>query len=329
MKDAIATYLGQSCAALLAVILLAAFNVSAAADIRIEPLILDEENPDRTKFGQLRWRGGISIIGSDRRFGGISALHVNASGRSLLAITDRGNWLQASLDYRNGHLHAMRDIQLSPLRDLQGRPLSGRHADSESLAKTDEGFIVSFERHHRLWRYARKPIASKKAPVALASPRDFNGLPDNGGIEAMTQLCDGSLLAVAEKSIERRETVSAWIRSGKKWQSLAYRTKAGLRPTGAATLPNCDIIFVERSFSFLAGLDIRVSLVPAASIKPGAVLEPVELAQFSDPLNIDNFEGISARRTPSGNTLIYLVSDDNFSAIQRTLLLMFQLELPR
>jgi hypothetical protein len=86
------------------------------------------------------------------------------------------------------------------------------------------------------------------------------------------------------------------------------------------------VIFVERSFSFIAGLDIRVASVPAASIQPGATLMPREIAKLSHPLTIDNFEGIAARRDENGDTLIYLVSDDNFSALQRTLLVMFALD---
>jgi hypothetical protein len=37
-------------------------------------------------------------------------------------------------------------------------------------------------------------------------------------------------------------------------------------------------------------------------------------------------EGVSARRGPNGETLVYVVSDDNFNApLQRTLLMMFEL----
>jgi len=41
--------------------------------------------------------------------------------------------------------------------------------------------------------------------------------------------------------------------------------------------------------------------------------------------NIDNMEGIAVRRGTNGETLLYMISDDNFSARQRTLLLMFEL----
>ena len=40
---------------------------------------------------------------------------------------------------------------------------------------------------------------------------------------------------------------------------------------------------------------------------------------------IDNMEGIAVHRNAAGETIITLVSDDNFSAIQRNLLLQFAL----
>jgi hypothetical protein len=40
---------------------------------------------------------------------------------------------------------------------------------------------------------------------------------------------------------------------------------------------------------------------------------------------IDNMEGIDVHVTPEGDTVLTMVSDDNFSVIQRTLLLQFTL----
>ena len=41
--------------------------------------------------------------------------------------------------------------------------------------------------------------------------------------------------------------------------------------------------------------------------------------------NIDNMEGLAVRRGPKGETLLYMISDNNFSPFQRTVLLMFEL----
>jgi hypothetical protein len=40
---------------------------------------------------------------------------------------------------------------------------------------------------------------------------------------------------------------------------------------------------------------------------------------------VDNMEGIDAHVTPEGDTMLTMISDDNFSMLQRTLLLQFKL----
>ena len=62
-----------------------------------------------------------------------------------------------------------------------------------------------------------------------------------------------------------------------------------------------------------------------ALLVPGALLEGTEIARISLPLTVDNFEGLGLRRDRDGRLLVYLISDDNFNPLQRTLLLMFRL----
>ena len=93
-------------------------------------------------------------------------------------------------------------------------------------------------------------------------------------------------------------------------------------PSATKTPPQ---LLVERRFTTLGGLSLRLGIIPAASVRPGARLESREIARLLPPLTIDNFEGIAAWRGPKGETLIALLSDDNFSPLQRTLLLLFEL----
>jgi hypothetical protein len=55
----------------------------------------------------------------------------------------------------------------------------------------------------------------------------------------------------------------------------------------------------------------------------GPVLFDVDLGY-----EIDNMEGLSVHRSAGGETVLTLISDDNFSAVQRTLLLQFTLAEP-
>ena len=64
--------------------------------------------------------------------------------------------------------------------------------------------------------------------------------------------------------------------------------------------------------------------VPGAALKPGALLDGPYLLDVDLGQEIDNMEGISVHQE-RGRTIVTLVSDDNFSFLQRTILLEFEL----
>ena len=66
--------------------------------------------------------------------------------------------------------------------------------------------------------------------------------------------------------------------------------------------------------------------VSRRQIAPGRVVAGREIARLRAPMTVDNFEGIAARPASAGETLVYLLSDNNFNPLQRTLLLMFSLK---
>jgi hypothetical protein len=147
--------------------------------------------------------------------------------------------------------------------------------------------------------------------------------PENAGIETLVRLADGRLLAVTEE-LTTDGGVRGWIGDGRGggWRPLVWRTSEGFVPTDAALLPSGDILILERRFPPVGA---RLRLLPATSTAAGAILDGAEIARFEGSLTVDNMEGIDVRRGSSGETLVWLVSDDNFSFLQRTLLLMFRL----
>jgi hypothetical protein len=95
--------------------------------------------------------------------------------------------------------------------------------------------------------------------------------------------------------------------------------------TDCALTPKGDLLVLERSFSRLRGAGMRIRRVPLASIQPGAAVDGPALIEADMNYQIDNMEGLSVHRDGSALVLT-LISDDNFSIIQRTLLLQFTLE---
>ncbi|HEY5167387.1 MAG TPA: esterase-like activity of phytase family protein, partial [Pseudolabrys sp.] len=90
-------------------------------------------------------------------------------------------------------------------------------------------------------------------------------------------------------------------------------------------LPPGDLLLLERRYSPTRGVAMRIRRVPLVSIKPDALVDGKPLIEADLAYQIDNMEGIAVHRNARGETIITLVSDDNFSVIQRNLLLQFTL----
>lgn len=308
----------------LSVILLSSVMSEGRAEpitVTATPIPLDESAPETVRVGPLEYLGGLHLSSTDGRFGGFSGLGVSADGRRIVSVSDQGASLDMYLTYdADGRLNGVDKPDLSALADLDGTMIRGkRWSDAESMSPGVNGeIIVAFERDHRLWRY--DPGAT--APKVLRPPAEISTLPGNAGIEALTLLNDGRLLAIAEGDPDE-DVAIAWVSRADGWDVMTYRTGDGFRATGAATLPNGDVLVLERYFTPRNGVRIRIKRLSADDIEAGAELNAPVLVDLRPPLSVDNFEGIDVRPEADGKAIVYLISDDNFSGRQRTLLLMF------
>jgi len=302
---------------------------SPQIQIKATPLPLNRDDPLQTQVDRLRYRGGIELQSTNLLFGGLSGLDVSADGKKLIAMSDNGRWVSVPLTYdKNGDLTGAEDGVMKPINRAEGYDdRHGNWRDAESISGDGSGgYFVAFERQHRLWHYRTPPSDPFDAiPIPLKGPDDIEQQPNNGGIEALARLCDRRLLAISEQAGASKGANKAWVFDGKKWKSLDYSLTDNFKPTGAAVLPNCNLVVLERSFTPTQGVRGRVTVVQAKTIRPGATLRGEELAYIAEPLTIDNMEGIAARKGDNGEPLIYLVSDNNFSGFQRTIVMMFEL----
>jgi hypothetical protein len=320
-----------------AVLLLALVAGSAFADgerageavaVRSTPVALDPRDPSVLRVGRLEYRGGLHLTSDDKRFGGLSALSISGDGSRVTAVTDQGGWMTASVAYdERGWLKELTDVRMGLLHAPSGRPLAGKeHQDAESLARLPDGsMIVGFERAHRLWKYPAGPDPLDGNPVPMRVPNNLYKAPLNGGIEALGSLWDGRLFALTEYWINK-DAVRGWLGGGAGWWEIGYRFQGAYRPSDAGVMPNDDLAVLERAYNPNRGIiGIRVSQVKTEDLRKGSKLSGEVLADLKPPLTLDNFEGITCRADDKGRSLFYLVSDNNFSAEQRTLLLLFAL----
>jgi len=291
----------------------------------------DNRDVSRVRFGALEFRGGLVMTSAAPAFGGISGFHLDADGGRFVAVTDRGAWLRGRIVYRDGAPDAIADAEMAPILGADGKPLAARGwYDVESLTELDGQFYAGIERVHRIVRldYRKRGLAAQGEPIPV--PADFKTLASNKGLECLAggrkgSALAGTLVAVAEESLDAQGRHRGFLLKGGKTARFAVTQSDAFAITDCAFLPSGDLLLLERHFSAVRGAAMRVRRLPAAAIRPDAVVDGDVLIVADLAYQIDNMEGIAVHRNDRGEIILTIVSDNNFSFIQRNLLLQFAL----
>ena len=291
---------------------------AGAIALQVLPVPLNASDPKQDRVGNFVFAGGIALTSNQTsRLHGLSDLKILPDG-TLMAVTDDGDLFQARLDLdRNERLIGLTAAVLKPLWDASGQPLQGKeNGDAEGFAVMPSGdWLVSFERNHRIWRYPAQSdtIASAPKPNTLLS--------DNEGMEALspylTAAPDAYLVGGEEGEIWLcRLTAECTPTPRQQPPSLEH----GL--TSIAAFDGAAIAILYRAYDPVRGAraTVRIVLEPLRHRPAPQVLDSFSL---EGPLTRDNFEGLALVRNARGGARLYLLSDDNFSGSQRTLLLAF------
>ena len=286
-----------------------------------------------TQTGKLRFVTGLALTSGDPAFGGLSAFRLSPSG-DFLAITDQGQWLAGKLTHdENGKATGIADARMAPILDANGNAIGDKlEADAESLAVTGSPpqsgtAFVGFEHHHRIESFdlGEEGLAARAVPFTPPIPAE--GLDENGSLEAMTVLpgAGGRLLVFMEATRNADGDYLGYIAEDGTLRDISVATDPPFGITDMAFAPDGDLILVERRYSPAAGVGLKLKRIDGEAIKPGARLEGEVLLDVGNRYSIDNMEGVSVVEGPDGETFVYLLSDDNFNPLQRTLLLQFEL----
>ena len=291
----------------------------------------DPRDVSSKRFGALEFRGGLVLDSATKDFGGLSGLRVMADGQHFVAVTDKGQWLRARIVYRGTVPIAIANAEMAPILGGDGRPLRARGwYDAESLADDGDTMYVGIERVHRIVRFnfGQDGLLSRGVPVPV--PPAFRTLPHNASLECLAMApksgpLGGTLIAISERGLDPNGNILGFLVGGATRGSFSFKRTDDFDVSDCAVSPGGRLLVLERRFTWTSGIAMRIRSVPLASIKPNATVDGAELISADMGYQIDNMEGLSVHRAPDGSTVLTIVSDDNFSPLQRTLLLQFTL----
>lgn len=292
------------------------------APIEAVRVALDPSDPARTSVGPLRFLGGWELRSARADFGGISGLHV--SNGHLLAISDAGSVFRFNMR-GDGRMVGARFGTL-PAGPGTGATKADRDAEALAVDPATGKLWVAFERHNAIWRYGRDLARAE----AHAEPAAMASWPSNNGPEAMARLADGRFVVISEGTGKPAKIHKALLygsdptRPGARPARFRYHAPIGFSVTDTAQLPDGRLLVLHRHYSLMNGVAAALVVVDPEEIKEGATVLGRRFAHFKAPLTLDNFEALSIERI-GRRTILWLASDDNFSPLQRTLLMKFEL----
>jgi len=259
---------------------------------------------------------------------GISALAWDQDEKLLYSVTDKGLLHHLHPIFDRGNLVAVDLLATYKLRNKYGKRLKGKHRDSEGafVINADNGIpgdselVVSFEKVPRIIRFTSqgKMIEPYSLPPILAEKRNYR--TTNQMLEAVTLHPEKGILTMAQRPMKGRDNQRLYALKGESWEYYMEKHK-GNGVTAMEALPDGRILFMERAWHSMLS-PLIVTLKEGRFTQEGKLeLRVITSLNSSKGWALDNFEGLTRHR----GERFFMVSDDNNSLLQRTLLFYFEL----
>lgn len=250
-------------------------------------------------------------------FGGFSAL-LALKGDRLRAFSDRG--YRFTLTEPDVSRPAPEGAALGVRRQVVGAGWGDDLWDIESATRDPETgtYWLGYEHRHAIHRFT---AASEANGVrSLYGEVDW---PDNSGIEAMVRLGDGRFVVLPEGQPRGLLFADDPVEGSAAATFDVISPAEGYVITGAKQLPDGRLLVLMRRLVWPS----RRAWPPFASLlaigdppQPGGRFAPTIALHLGSVLPPDNYEGLALRKRADGRVDVWIISDDNLSIFQRTLL---------
>jgi hypothetical protein len=310
------------------------FSVTAPVSIEVNARPIPAFEPGDSacvRFGALEYRSGMVLTSRFPGFGGLSGIRLDTKGERFISFSDKGTWFTGSIIYQGRAMSGLADVEAAPMLGPDGKPITTRGwFDSESIALDGSLVYIGLERVNQVLRFDFSKGFTRARGEVVPLPPAASKLPFNKGLEALVFVpmgmpLAGTLIAISERGLDAKGNLIGFLVGGPSAGQFSVRRTDKFDISDAVLLASGELLVLERKFSWLSGIGIRIRRIALTSLAPGAVVDGPSIFEANLGEEVDNMEGIDAHVSPEGDTVLTMVSDDNFSPLQRTLLLQFTL----
>jgi hypothetical protein len=292
--------------------------------VRLDSFALLEADEPRAP---LQFLGGLNVTSPDKNFGGLSGIDMLDSETALM-ISDSGWFLRATLVHEDGRLAGLADVEMDSL--FPAGDVAKQVGDAEDIAldpaNLTRGVIVRERQANAMLSFDLEDGRPENfEPQRVGA--DDRILRSNKGLESVAfapgaSPIAGAIVAIAESPPRGMENIPGWVVDVGGFEIVR---RDDFDVSSARFLKNGDLILLERRYAPAFGVAIRLRRIAGEEVKAGAPLDGEILLDAGMTSQIDNMEGLAVSEGADGRTILTLVSDNNYSILQRTLILQFAL----
>ncbi len=304
-------------------ILLIIATVSCVASSFSHPIAFSNKYKSGEQYMNIRLKGTLEL--TIPKISELSGLAWDKDKNILYAISDNADLYHLKPQIVNNTLVGIRLLAAYKLTKKNGKRLKSR--DSEGLAIWNGQLIISFERKPKIAKFTPtgRLISKYRLPKKLAKIKNYQS--KNKSLEAVTRHPRFGILTAPEyplKNTGNKHTIYS-LKTKQQWTIPAYPA-----PNSAIvaleTLKDGSILVLERAFSSIFKpliISVRQVWLSTCSCSKGDDSEFKQIAVFNNfkGWEIDNFEGLTHHK----DNYFFMVSDDNDSKLQKTLLTYWEL----
>ena len=284
-------------------------EISSARSTQIQIIPIAYE-PSRNWPAGLTIEGAWQLESPDIMFGGYSAMIIGDEGRAI-AFSDRGDSLTFTLPGYGHFAPVMGEVAFDDA-------VRARHRDIEAATRDRASgtFWLAYEQSNTIGRFRHGPLSIPQ----IVRPKPMRNWSSNSGPESLVRLADGRFMVLAERNRTGLLFARDPIEPGKV-EGFKASYPAEFRPTDAVQLPDGQILVLLRKVGVaLPPFRSRLMIADLPQANADSRWEPHLFAQLDGPLPHENYEAMAVQRE-SDTVIIWLMSDDNLSAFQTTLLI--------
>jgi hypothetical protein len=291
--------------------------------IEAQAIPMSEANPTLKTNGKLTYEGGWVLTSPSENFGSWSGMSLRDGHFTF--INDYGTLTE--FDFNGKNTSNAREYALP---NGCGNRWYKKQSDAEAIT-VDYDTGKAWTTLENLNAICRVDIKQQKFEQ-ISKPDIMRAWGKASGPETLLRMADGSFMVFAElpPGKDAGPTVPILHFMGDPSdqnthvKQSRFKPPIGFWPTDATVLEDGSLLVLVRDYKPLFTFEAKIVKLAPGVIKPGQLAEGEVIAQFDGDIVSDNFEAITTNRDPQGTT-VWILSDDNFLFLQRTLLLKFRL----